>query len=235
MKKLKIAIITYNTNNKDVIRPVGHYNPEWDYFCFTDNPEFHHLVYQPILLEKIDDWEKQYRRIMKTRWLTHKAKELKKHDIHVVHDGNIQIISNLQPLIDKAIGGFYILDHWLGCVYEAFEMKRKMISEGKQYLDTIENLNKHETLYKKRKFPKKYGYWSCNTQIRDMREEKVISCLEEWEKEYDQGSYRDQLSLPMAVLKSGIGEKLIVGDGHALNSEEFKRHFKYHFHLSNNH
>ena len=134
---MKVAVITYNTNNKDKIREIGHYRSDWDYFCFTDDPKFHHLVYEPIFLEKIEDWETAYRRIIKTRWLTHKEKQLQGYDIHVVHDGNIQIISNLQPLIEKATGGFYILDHWLTCVYQAIEGRDEPAVLHHKFMDAL--------------------------------------------------------------------------------------------------
>lgn len=235
MNNLKIAIITVNTNKKDDLKPIGHYNPEWDYFCFTDDPEFRNPVYQaiPVKVNPDDSWETKHRRVKKLRMTTHLHQLLKGYDIHLVHDANIQIIADPTPLIKKCEGGIYLLDHWINCTYDALEMKRDLLSKGMKHFDAVQNLNNYEKLLRDRGFPVNSGYWSCGLQIRDLRNENVVDCMNEWVKEYDQSIYRDQPSFPWAVKQSGV--KLIVADGHVQTSGEFKRHFKYHKHLKENH
>lgn len=232
---MKVAVITYNTKAREgaTLHPIGHYNPNWKYYCYTDNPEFHHMVYEPILIPKIDDHEKNFRRTIILKYMTHQEPLFQDYDVHFVHDANLQITGNPQPLIEKCHGTMGLWGHWWNCVYEAFEGKRKLIDEGKRWLDTIENLNAHEKRYRERKFPQNFGYWSVGVMVKDMNNSKIIKFAQEWDKEYAQGSYRDQLSVPQAIRESKVDITLL--EGRICISDEFRRYFKHHLHTTGEH
>lgn len=229
---MKVCAITYITQNKDNIPPVGVYHDDWEYFCYTDDPDFRHPVYTPIIIPKIEDFEENVRRTIALKYMTHLDKTFKDFDVHVVHDGNIVINATLLDLIGKSKGGIGLFGHWWNCIYEAFAGKRELIANGMDGFDTLENLDNHEKRYKQRKFPKNFGYWAVGVMIKDMTGKKVIAFLDEWKKEYDEGCYRDQLSVPWAVKKSGVR---IERFGIVCRSGDFNRNFKWFAHEHGGH
>lgn len=120
------------------------------------------------------------------------------YDYSIYIDGNIQIVTDLMPLIadlgEHTIG---IHSYPVDCIYN---MKNAIIAGKKA---TKESLDCQIKNYKREGFPKHYGAFECNVLVRKHNDNDIIKLMESWWEEYiSTSSKRDQISLPYVLWKS---------------------------------
>ena len=100
---MKKAIVSYNFGDYDKMRPILWQDPDWDYFLFTDRPEYQVEGWETIELE--DKWyvsDNPKRKANYVKYNTFKLlKEMGKEvDLIVVIDANIQINGPLDEFVN---------------------------------------------------------------------------------------------------------------------------------------
>lgn len=126
------------------------------------------------------------------------------YDYAVYIDGNVQIISDIRPLLRQSSSetGLALHHHFTrDCIYDEADACIKSKKGNK------DKILKQIDSYRKAGFPKHWGLFECNIIIFDLRNNngKNISSLW-WEEFLSSESMRDQLSLPYTLWVNGYQE-----------------------------
>lgn len=174
------------------------------YICYTDDVvKIKKADDTKWIIRQIpDDISEKYNGTLINRYLKMHPKELFPDTDYAIYvDGNIGIQSFLGAYLIKtnASTGIAIFSHsQRQCAYaEALVC----ISRKKGNRDAIEH---QMALYKQEGFPKNYGMYECTIIASDLQNTDSGEVLDKWWKAFLQSkSYRDQLSLPYLMWKSG--------------------------------
>jgi len=162
--------------------------PGWKYICFSDKP----------IESKV--WE--IRLIKNTPGIDRRMK-IKAHDyfdsgVVVYMDGSFRIVDNLNDFISDVSSTFSLAKHKrCNCIYKEAEvlLKRNMI-------DRVIWKEQKER-YQQEGFPAEWGLCRNGILVRDLSDPKVRAINEHWGEEYQNGAFRDQLSLMYCFWKAG--------------------------------
>lgn len=214
--------INYFSQEKIVIYTVifGNYDSIQEPLFAPDNCEF--IILTDMELPKNSKWKKYDMQkiasiiqgmtsIEKNRIFKMKPQILfpeYKYSIYI--DGNIQIISDLTEMVHK-IPECGVAMHWHAhriCVYDEIETVRLL------KLDKKINLDKHMEHILEDGMPNNYGLLECNVIAREHNKESCKKLMEDWWKEFQIYSKRDQISFPYVLYKNGIKVKEVATLGH---------------------
>jgi hypothetical protein len=210
------VVYTCITGNYDSLIEPQFITPDYDYICYTDNPNLTSVNWEiremPKATENLDN-------IRKNRYIKlHPHLLLSDYHISVYVDGCISIKEDLSKFVsscDLQTNEIAIPTHPLRqCIYE----EAKACVSCKK--DTFTHINPQIQRYKTEGFPNNYGLTQNNVMVRKHNSEKCIKVMEEWWKEILNGSYRDQLSLMYVLWKNpDINIKKLPAD--TVNSQYF--------------
>jgi hypothetical protein len=123
------------------------------------------------------------------------------YDFAVYLDGNIQIISDIRPMLRQVspATGLAIHTHSRrNCVYDESKICIRIKKGNRKKINT--QMNK----YRKEGFPCHWGLFECTMIICDLKNEIGERILSSWWEEFlSAESLRDQLSLPYILWKNG--------------------------------
>ena len=186
----KKVIYTCITGGYDTLDDPSFISEEFDYICFTDNPNQTSKVWkiQPIPEELLSLSKVRQQRCIKIN----PHKYLKNYDLSIWVDGKINVIGDLNKLVKYCKEpGCYIyapLHPQRNCIYN--ELKACIISKK----DDADVMNKQIEEYSIEGFPKNFGLLQSNILIRYHNNEQCVSFMEQWWNEVKEKSFRDQLS-----------------------------------------
>lgn len=202
MSEKKTVVYTCITGFYDQLKSPQVTESNVDYICFTDNQDFHADGWQvrrlPFLhLNNID--ANRHVKMMPHIYLS-------EYDVSVYIDGNIEIVSPLDGLIESTLSNSLIAlyEHpFRDCIYEeameclliGYDWPWKIFSQLKRY--------------KLSKYKQSNGLFECGVIFRRHHALEVINLMECWWKEYRHGVKRDQISLPFLAWKMGVTIKNI--------------------------
>lgn len=198
------------TANYDTLKDPKIISTNWDYICFTDNPQsvqsdIWHIVDINNGMPKGFD---QLHPIRKNRYIkTHPHLFFNDYDFSIYVDGSIQILNELDTFkmmycmnIDTPL---YLLPHQIrNCIYQEFNACIHTMKdlEGIIYIQMKKYMAEH--------FPFNFGL-SHNCIIgRYHNDENCIKIMETWWNEILTYSYRDQLSLFYALWKLNLKDSI---------------------------
>lgn len=220
-----LVIYTTLIRRKDVPHDPLVIDPNADYVCFTDEPNFIKTnVYRLIEIEKIEDRKQALYDQKKFKFCPHLFDELKNYPYSVFHDANMQVkdnISNLVKLLNGAEIGFFSnsLSKTLG---EEAQLFFNMI-DGKDpnILDTKKEISEKLDGYYEQGFVDSNSIMTSGVIVRNQQNSKIKQFNELWQRE---SLLCDQVSLNFALWKN----KMYYRDfGLTVYSEEYKRFFVY--------
>lgn len=198
----KIAVYTCIFGSYDNLEEIDEkvYERNVDYFCFTNNKDFHSKTWKIIYIEDFK---------LSNQLLSRKIKILgneiinKKYDILVYMDGNICLKKKITDFIKDncdlqqyCLWAFKHSDR--NCIYEEAEA---CIQFGKE---TQDNVNKLLDFYKEQHYPKKYGLCEMGFFIRKGKDLRVDELINLWYEMVEKYSRRDQLSFMWCIYKSKV-------------------------------
>jgi hypothetical protein len=194
----KIAVYTVMVGDYEDVIIDQITNSNYDYYMVTDDKDIKLPPNYKLLLVDKSDEPKKYSR--KLKLLIHRY--LKDYDTYIYLDANYKIIADLSRLLIHHTKDMVIKKHpQRNCIYQ--EGKR-IIEVGKDSKSTVENhLNKYKDIVKQQSGLYENGFFIRNNS------EKVNNFYEIWYNEIEQGSYRDQISLPY-VLKTNTDIEFVT-------------------------
>lgn len=196
----KIVIYTANFGSKDRMFDPKFVDSGVDYIYFTDNDtKLKSNVYKIIKCDiaefqkGIKDNYTLYTRASKyIKICPHKISELKKYDLSIYHDSDIQIMQSMKPVIQESIDNLWTaVWHNRGGLYEEANAS---IKYKKDYPNII---SRQIIRYKNEGYPQlSKGLYITGVMIRKHNHPRVIMFSDLWWKEICEGSHRCQISFP---------------------------------------
>ena len=189
----KCAVYTVITGGYDTLRDPEYINPDWDYYCFTDSPEeYESAIWKIKKLNKIIEMDtSRTQRYAKT----HPFVLLPEYDYTVYVDGKMSISENLDE---------YINTFSRGCSMLCFpHPTRQYIEEELEALKSVRiknpklcsKMDEQVRVYKNSGYNNSVSLVETACLIRSNHDEALIEVMEDWWKEIQIRSDRDQLSL----------------------------------------
>lgn len=166
------------------------------FVCFTDQKNIQSNVWRILLVE--DDSLPPNIMNRKYKMLPHIFLPEYKYSLYL--DANIKLKSNPRVLLNKYLSNslFVAPKHYCrSCIYE--EAVDCIITQK----DSTDKIVEQMKGYKKRGMPAKFGLSENNILLRSHNEPEVSTLMEDWWREIQNKSNRDQLSLPFLMWDRG--------------------------------
>ncbi|RKI88652.1 DUF616 domain-containing protein [Parablautia intestinalis] len=182
----------------DLLEPGEDVLKKYDYYLISDKKPSHKSTYQWIdVRDVIPDSVTDYTRMNRfCKINAHKIFPQYRRSIY--YDGNILLKHDLQSYFDK-LGktriGVASPNHW-NCLYE------EAIRMIPQMRDKPERIYAQMNKYWHQGMPRKFGSCWCNVLIREHNNPVCVKIMEDWWKEVEIESNRDQLSFPYVLWKN---------------------------------
>ncbi len=196
----KVAVYTAIFGSYDSVKEPFFASENCDYYIITDMEVPKDSIWQKYSVEdetfnKMDNY--------------HKSKYCKLHP-HILFpeykysiwiDGNVQIVADLQPLVDRmnpdcSMATFQNPLH--DCIYT--ERNFLIYSNAVKLSD----IDRQLADYRKEGFPKHFGMREFSIIVRKHHELKLVGLMEQWWKEVNTYTMRDQISFPYLLWKNGL-------------------------------
>ena len=217
-KDKKVVIYTAITGGYDDLVTPSVVDENFDYVCFTDNPDLKSDFWEIKLMNDKEDSDlDEIRKARKYKILPHKY--LDEYDYSIWIDGCFDIVADIKRYVKEYSKNHKLLaiDHDLrNCIYDE---ARACIKAGH---DSVEIITNQMNKYKHEGFPKSYGLIASGILFRDHHDPEVIKLMEDWFNEVKNYSRRDQLSFNYVCWKNNFQY-----DG--CNLYYFKNHYFFRF------
>jgi len=186
------ALYTCITGDYDRLIAPKYPQPGFDMICFTDNPELTSDVWQIRIIPTEDNKAKLQRKI---KILSHKY--LPDYDVTFYIDGNMEVQADLRGFMEFFHGGFMTKRHPIR--NNIYDEALAVIKKGKARRQDVEC---QMEAYRQMGFGVDVLY-EDGFLIRD-NSAGTQRLNEVWWKQVEAHTHRDQLSLPVAELLSGV-------------------------------
>ena len=200
LKNNKKVVYTCIVGNYDALIQQAYVDSEWDYVCFTDNPEMlkneyiGHWKIRPLYLSDLD--KTRINRFHKIN--THIV--LPEYEESLYIDANVNILSPfIFDLIKARNSDLLISRHFSNTC--AYEHSKWILSYN---IDDPVKVNDFLRLMKKSGFPANYGMTENNIIYRKHNKDSIKIIDEDWWSFVKNYSKRDQLSLSYVLWKHNI-------------------------------
>ncbi|WP_304125278.1 glycosyltransferase [Methanosphaera cuniculi] len=230
-KDKKMVVYTAITGGFDDLVTPSVINEDFDYVCFTDNPELKSDFWDIRLITGKENELDNIRKARRFKMFPHIY--LSEYDYSLWIDGNFDIIADVEDYIKEYSKNNKLLaipHDARDCIYEE---AHATIEANKDYPDIVElEMDKYE----KEGFPHNYGLIASGIIFRDHHDPEVIKLMEDWFSEVMNYSQRCQLSFNYVCWKNNFQydksdlycfkNQYFIRTNHADNFENFK-HIKY--------
>ena len=195
--EIKIAIYVAITDNYDSIKLPEHLNPAFDYILFTDCSVPDTGIWQIRPITYFNSEKARTARFVKM----HPHTLLSDYDVAVWIDSNIMILDDMEFLIRQ----FLSSGKALGAVPHPSResIYEEIISCTNRGKDEVNVMREQMAKYKRESFSH-CDLIESNFMIFNLRHEEIDRFLNDWWRELDLHSKRDQLSLNYALSKVGL-------------------------------
>ncbi len=207
---MKIAVYTSIFGGKDLLKENQFLSNDLDYICFTDR-EVSSKTWK--VIAKKPTHSNPCRSAKAFKILPHKF--LPEYDYSVWIDGNFIVKKHPKDLIEKYLNGFNFAAHdhndpkisdRRNCIYSE---AKACISLRKDAPDLI---NKHINQLVVDNYPANNGLISGGVLIRKHNEDDVVRNMNDWWKEIEWGSKRDQLTFNYIAWKNNFNFNYMIGN-----------------------
>ncbi|MBO7719581.1 MAG: DUF616 domain-containing protein, partial [Methanosphaera sp.] len=219
----KMAIYTAVTGSYDEPVIPSYVNEDFDYICFTDNPNLKSDFWDIRLMDEsnLDD----VRKVRSYKILAHKY--LSEYEYSLWIDTNIELTDDITDYIHKYSKNNKLLaiKHIeRDCIYDE---ARTCITSAK---DTdVDIINSQIEGYRNDSYPEHNGLISSGVLFRNHNDPEVIRLMEDWFSQLMEGSYRDQLSFNYVCHKNDFkydcAEIFIIKNSYMQLHDHFSKGF----------
>ncbi|RAP50415.1 MAG: hypothetical protein BZ136_01345, partial [Methanosphaera sp. rholeuAM74] len=214
-KEEKLVVYTAVTGTYDEPITPSYVNPEFDYICFTNNPNLKSDFWDIRLME--EDTQDNVRMARKYKILPHKY--LSEYDYSLWVDTNFEITGDLSRYIDK-----YSINNKLMCIKH--DMRDCIYDEAHSCIDSQKDnpdiIEQQISKYSEEGYPAHNGLIASGIIFRDHHDEDVKMVMQTWYEEVSNHSKRDQLSFNYACWKNNF--KYDESRVFYFKNEYFQRH-----------
>ena len=196
-KKNKLVIYTAISGDYDLLIDPIYVNPDYDYVCFTDNPNITSDVWDIRLMEDLELDNTRKSRLYKI--LPHKYLSDYKYSIWV--DSGFILVGDLGEYVNQYRNTSNILavSH-----SERDSVYQEMEAVIKAKKDNLPIIKKQIKRYHKEGFPDNIGLIESGLLFREHNNPKVINLMNDWYNEVINYSKRDQLSFSYVCWKNNF-------------------------------
>ena len=173
-----------------------------NYYCFTDNTSFKSKTWNIIPIENILNLERNDQISRYYKFFSHKV--LPEHDISIYIDGNIEIISSLDPFINEFLNS----NRNFGCL--GHPQRENLLQEiiachlqNKFKHDDLHKIYDQVRFYEEEKFSLLSKLYAATILVKKNNEE-IKKLTENWWKIVQSYTCRDQISLSYALWKTKV-------------------------------
>lgn len=195
--KSKLVVYTALTGNYDELVTPSVINPNFDYICFTDNPNLKSDFWTIKLMEDTD--LDKIRKARKYKILPHKY--LKEYDYSLWMDANFDIIGDIEEYIHR-----YSVNNKLLVIKH--DIRNDIYEEAAECIrlekDDPEIINKQMRRYHEDKYPENNGLIASGIIFRNHNNHEIKTIMNEWYHEVYNYSRRDQLSFNYVCWKNNF-------------------------------
>lgn len=201
----RIAVYTCIIGKYDkVIEPV-YVSDKCDYYIITDQDIDDNSIWKKIDINTIKIVGLKNNELNRYVKL-HPHIFFENYNYSIYLDGNVRIISDLIPMVESLgnkIIGLHI-HSFRNCAYQegkSFKFNKRLKSF---YPDVTRQLN----VYYKEGFPHSFGLFENTIIVRKHMDKKCIELMNEWWKQLNEFSFRDQISLPYTIWKMDMKQSI---------------------------
>lgn len=201
-----IVVYTVSTGLYDEIKEPIYKDSSIDYFVFTEQEISSSSMWRKKNIP--GRLKEKYTSLELARYIkTHPHEFFENYEYSIFIDGNVRITCDIKPLIKDMIFSekkIAIHEHQVrDCVYQ--EAKAVFAAGKANYVD----LCKQMKMYKREGFPKHFGLFETNIVIREHNDLVCKNIMDDWWKEMEKHTKRDQLSFTVALWKNGLRKDVI--------------------------
>lgn len=217
----KVVVYTCIINNYDKIQEPLYKNPACEFVVFTDGSVPENSVWQKRCLPTIPGFDKNKMNGTEiNRWIKlHPHILFPEYEYSVYVDGNILVVADIIPIINQMgnkIIGTHILAMAVDCVYEYSKIVIAGKKAPKHFVDMqMEN-------YKRNGYPKHNGVFENGILVREHNNIKCIKLMEDWWKELQKYTCRDQLSFNYVIWKNKMENQVYIIDYNIYQNPRFR-------------
>lgn len=196
-KNNKCVVYTAITGGYDNLVDPEYIDPDFDYICFTDDPNLKSNVWEIRLMDYEDN--NLVRKARRYKILPHIY--LSDYDYSFWIDGGMKIIGNLRDYVNDYLKetSMLVIQHIRrNCIYEESKACIRMNKDNETVI--INQINKYE----KCNYPKNNGLIESGFLFRKHNDIEVIKVMEDWFIEVEENSVRDQLSFNYVAWKNNF-------------------------------
>jgi hypothetical protein len=168
-----------------------------DFICFTDQEHLESDIWEIRVIEECDLPPNMMNR--KYKLLPHLF--LSEYEQSLYVDANIGIVGNPLELAKKYLDehDFAVPKHFArNCIYKE---SQECVIEGKsKFYETKEQMK----LYKQKGYPSEFGLGENNIILRNHNNDNIVKLMNDWWKEINKRTKRDQLSLGYVLWKNNM-------------------------------
>ena len=197
----KVAVYTSVFGNYDSIREPMYQSDKCDYFAITDQEIPTNSIWKKLDCSHIPGFNSldNYHKSKYCKLFPHVL--FQNYDYSIWVDGNVQIVADLYPLIDKlddnhVMGTFENPLH--DCIYT--EKNYLIFIDAAQTKDIEYQINE----YKKSGFPAKFGMREFSIIMRKHSDNNLQNLMLQWWEHCNKYTMRDQISFPYILWENGL-------------------------------
>lgn len=214
--KKRIVVYTAVAKGYDILKNPARLSEACDYVCFSDHVQLSAPAWsQRPFDEHVDD---PVRTAKKPKIMPHLYFPEYEYSIWV--DANVVVLGEVTELVERYLrdSSIAMFAHPQGrtCVYEEAEA---CIELGKDETDII---RRQVERYRKLGHPENSGLHTCTIIVRRHRDPAIIDAMEEWWREIQAHSRRDQISFNYVATKNHLRVNTIAGNLWASDNPHFR-------------
>lgn len=196
----RIAVYTCITGGYDDYKEPQYISDQCDYYLISEYPPLGNSVYnwinvRDVVPAYIDNsiYQNRY-----CKMFPHKIFPQYRYSIYI--DGNVTIIGKVEKFVKKIENIPLIVP--AKCFSDNYYSQ--MIRMMKIGFDQAETFIKQAYDYRTKGMPDTVGTFFCTILIREHNHPVCVNIMEDWWKEYNKFSNRDQMSFPFVLWENGI-------------------------------
>lgn len=236
----KIAVYSVITGGYDSLKGHIYVDDELDYYLVTDIPASKisamakigtmdriNIIPVPEHLEGLSSVKKQrYIKLHPDEVLSEDMTG-KKYDYTIYLDGSARITCDIKPLVYSLIdSGKSIAIHQhadVDCIYD--EAQNCWIRGKAKWKDFREQMKS----YRQEGMPRHFGLHETSVIIRKCNDPELHSVMDEWWRQIERYSHRDQLSLSYALWKNGLDMSYVFSLGNRVSRNTYFLGYPHHY------
>lgn len=195
----KIAVYTSIFGGYDALLEPMYVSENCDYYAITDLDIPEGSVWKKLDLSHVDGFDEMDGYHKSKYCKLHPHVLFPEHDYSIWVDGNVQIVGDLYPLVDR-MDDSHVMETFENPIHNCIYTEKNFLI----YMDAVNTgtINNQIGVYQKAGFPKKFGMREFTIIVRKHHDEELKSLMGQWWEHCNTYSMRDQISMPYILWKN---------------------------------